>query len=287
MKSFPPAVISWSKLTGRVSSRAIFKDGQLSIINAHKKDSGLYRCEASNSLGQDSALTQLVVVELPRFTISPPAKLNVFVYNDITVPCQATGDPKPTIRWKKENGQLPSGRSKIGLNGTLEIWSAKEEDSGRYTCIASSNEIFAKATLTMELTVAGKKLPTFTVFEQDTLLYDLIYLYSCMVFMCEGGRDLGFSSQDLGNRMKIFPNERSSRVTRTKLFEKIASLSQPSGQNGIILPCMYFHLRRIRISFISEGTGVEKATTGGEQHNLCCARRRRRCVVVIAFVVIY
>ena len=215
VKSFPPAVITWSKLTGRVPSRAIFKDGQLSIINAHKKDSGLYRCKASNSLGQDSALTQLVVVELPRFTISPPAKLNVFVYQDITVPCQATGDPKPTITWKKENGQLPSGRSKISLDGTLEIWNAKEEDSGRYTCVASLNEIFAKATLTMELTVAGKKLPTFTVFKQDTLF---------LVFICEGGRDLGFSNQDLGNRVNIFPYERSSPVTGTKLFDKIASL---------------------------------------------------------------
>ncbi len=157
--SFPPAVITWSKVRGKISqARVASKDGKLSIINAQKNDSGLYKCKASNSLGEDSAVTQLVVVELPYFTVSPPAQLKTIL--NITVPCQATGDPKPTVTWMKENGDLPSGRSKVSGDGTLRIWNPKKEDSGRYTCIASSNEMFAKATSTMELTVTrGKILP--------------------------------------------------------------------------------------------------------------------------------
>ncbi|KAL9970507.1 hypothetical protein ACROYT_G022893 [Oculina patagonica] len=154
--SFPPAVITWSKVRGEISqARAASKDGKLSIMNAQKNDSGLYKCKASNSLGEDSAVTQLVVVELPHFIISPPAQLKVNTSLNITVPCQATGDPKPTVTWMKENGELPSVRSNVSVNGTLEIWNTKVEDSGRYTCTASSNDMFANATFTMELTVMG------------------------------------------------------------------------------------------------------------------------------------
>lgn len=154
MTSFPPAVITWSKVFGElVQSRTVLKDGQLSITNAQKKDSGLYKCTASNKLGQDSRATQLNVVELPHFTVSPPAKLEKFTIQDITVPCQATGDPQPKVTWMKENGQLPSGRSKVSKDGTLEIWNITEEDSGKYTCTASSNEVISKATSGMDLTV--------------------------------------------------------------------------------------------------------------------------------------
>ncbi|XP_078374920.1 roundabout homolog 3-like [Oculina patagonica] len=118
--SFPSAVITWSKVHDELSqTRVASEDGQLSIANAQKRDSGLYKCKASNSLGQDSAVTQLVVVELPQFTVSPPSLLRELTNQNITVPCQATGDPKPTVTWMKENGELPSGRSKVGVDGTL------------------------------------------------------------------------------------------------------------------------------------------------------------------------
>ena len=156
--SFPPAVIAWSKVHGElVQARAVLKDGQLSITNAQKKDSGWYRCIGSNILGHDSAATQLNVVELPHFTVSPPAQLAVDKTQNITVPCGTTGDPKPTVTWMKENGELPSGRSKVSLDGTLQIWNLKDEDSGRYTCIASSAVVF-KAFSAMKLTVMKGKL---------------------------------------------------------------------------------------------------------------------------------
>ena len=151
--SFPPAVITWSKVLGELTqTRAVWKDGHLSIMNAQKTDSGLYKCKASNILGHESAVTQLVVVELPQFTVSPPLLLNVFTSHHITVPCEATGDPQPTVTWTKLNGELPLGRSKVGVDGTLKIWSSKEEDSGIFTCMASSAEVF-KAFAAMKLTV--------------------------------------------------------------------------------------------------------------------------------------
>ena len=75
---YPPAVITWVKVyNGLEKPRAIAKDGQLSIINTQKKDSGLYKCTASNKLGHSSAVTHLNVVELPHFTVRPPSQLEV------------------------------------------------------------------------------------------------------------------------------------------------------------------------------------------------------------------
>lgn len=86
MTSFHPAVITWSKVFGEmVQARVVFNGRHLSILNAQKKDSGLYKCIAVNILGHDSAVTQLVVVELPRFTVTPPAQLKVFANHNITV----------------------------------------------------------------------------------------------------------------------------------------------------------------------------------------------------------
>ena len=157
MISFPPAVITWSKVHGELAqSRAVLKDGQLSIIHAQKTDFGLYKCKASNDLGHDSAVTPLSVVELPQFTVTPPAQLKGFKTHNVTVPCQATGDPQPKVTWVKENGELPVGRSKVSEDGTLRIWNAKEEDSGGYICTATSAALF-KTFAAMKLTVKGKK----------------------------------------------------------------------------------------------------------------------------------
>ena len=124
-----------------MQSRVVLKDGQLSVINAQKKDSGLYKCTASNQLGHDSAVTQLNVVELPQFTVRPPSQLEVGTAQNLTVRCQSIGDPQPKVTWTKESGVLPVARSKVSLDGTLKIWNTKEQDSGIYVCVASSNEV--------------------------------------------------------------------------------------------------------------------------------------------------
>ena len=116
MTGFPPAVITWSKVHGKLAhSRTVEKDGQLSIIHAQKLDFGLYKCKASNDLGHDSAVTHLSVVQLPQFTVTPPAQLKGFTTHNITVPCQAK------VTWVKENGELSVGRSKVSEDGTLQI----------------------------------------------------------------------------------------------------------------------------------------------------------------------
>ena len=157
--SFPPAVITWDKvLDSLAQARTVVKDGQLSVINTQKRDNGLYKCTASNQLGHDSAVTQLNVVKLPQFTVRPPPQLEEFIVHNITVRCEATGDPQPKVTWMKEIGELPAGRSKVSVDGTLKIWNPEKEDSGIYICEASSNEGL-KTSASMKLIVkrGGKR----------------------------------------------------------------------------------------------------------------------------------
>ena len=117
-----------------------------------RKTLGCINAKATNILGYHSAVTHLSVVELPKFTVRPPGQLKEFRNRNITVPCRATGDPKPTVTWVKENGELPLGRSTVSVDGTLQIWNTKEEDSGRYICTAASAAVF-KTSVVMKLTV--------------------------------------------------------------------------------------------------------------------------------------
>ena len=119
MNSFPPAIVTWSRVRGELAySRTVLKDGQLSIISAQKRDSGLYECKASNDLGDDSALTLLSFL--------------------------------------RENSELPVGRSQVSADGTLQIWNIKDEDSGRYICTATSAQLLKTSSL-MQLTVRTGK----------------------------------------------------------------------------------------------------------------------------------
>ena len=150
---FPPPKITWRKEPNNiVQARAVVSDGQLSILNAQKRDSGWYKCQASNHLGHDSAVTDLNVVQRPHFIVKPPAHLKVRTMQNITVRCQAAGDPQPTVTWKKINGTMPGRRSAVGADGTLKIWNPKPEDSGTYACTASSN-LFSSVFVAMALTV--------------------------------------------------------------------------------------------------------------------------------------
>ena len=80
--------------------------------------------------------TLLVVVSPPRFIVKPPAKVFPGVGSTLILHCKANGDPQPVISWKKQDGQLPAGRSHQLINGTLVIRDITVNDRGIYKCIA-------------------------------------------------------------------------------------------------------------------------------------------------------
>ena len=64
----------------------------------------------------------------------------------MTLVCQATGQPTPTVTWRKAVGHMSMERSRV-LNGRLEITNVTKTDGGDYLCSAKNilNEDLAHA----------------------------------------------------------------------------------------------------------------------------------------------
>ena len=69
---------------------------------------------------------------------------------NVTIACNATGQPSPRITWSKAVGSLPGDRIKM-QGGTMKIYSVTKKDGGTYICKAEN--ILGSATDTAQLTV--------------------------------------------------------------------------------------------------------------------------------------
>ena len=135
---YPTPVVSWRKSLGQLPQRRVkYNNSALQILHVRKEDSDFYFCSASNLLGRVEKKTLLVVASLPRFIVKPPAKVVVLLRGTLRINCRASGDPKQFMRWKKQGGQLPVGRSQQ-INGSLVIRDITMNDKGNYICVAAS-----------------------------------------------------------------------------------------------------------------------------------------------------
>ncbi|XP_018421384.1 PREDICTED: immunoglobulin superfamily member 10 [Nanorana parkeri] len=80
----------------------------------------------------------------PRIKGGKAASFTVLANSDAFIPCEATGNPTPTILWTKvSSGTFMSktrrgNRMEVYPNGTLSISSAGIQDRGQYLCVATN-----------------------------------------------------------------------------------------------------------------------------------------------------
>ncbi|XP_076017397.1 roundabout homolog 3 [Genypterus blacodes] len=155
-RGHPEPTISWKRNNIRVNDRderITIRGGKLMISNTRKSDAGMYVCVGTNMVGEkDSDPAELVVFERPMFTKQP---VNQVVLADDTVDffCEVHGDPTPTIRWKREEGELPRGRFEIRSDSSLRLTNVRAEDEGTYTCVSENSVGKAEATGTLQVHV--------------------------------------------------------------------------------------------------------------------------------------
>ncbi|CAJ0967076.1 unnamed protein product [Ranitomeya imitator] len=151
-RGHPEPTISWKKENVRISDkdeRITIRGGKLMISNTRKTDAGMYVCVATNMVwrARQRAVTagglwyvpvSLVAGKRPTFVRRP---INQVVLADDVVDfqCEVQGDPMPTARWRKEEGELPRGRYEIRSDSTLRISRLTAEDEGTYTCITENS----------------------------------------------------------------------------------------------------------------------------------------------------
>uniref|UniRef100_A0A8C6X8E3 Roundabout guidance receptor 3 n=1 Tax=Naja naja TaxID=35670 RepID=A0A8C6X8E3_NAJNA len=141
-RGHPEPTISWKKNSIRISDkeeRITIRGGKLMMSNTRKSDAGMYICVATNMVGErDSEPAELVVFERPTFTKRPINQV-VLAEDTVNFHCEVQGDPVPTSRWRKEEGELPRGRSEIQNDNSLRISRVNAEDEGTYTCVAENS----------------------------------------------------------------------------------------------------------------------------------------------------
>ncbi|XP_030627154.1 vascular endothelial growth factor receptor 2 [Chanos chanos] len=131
---------------------------ELFLENALPQDEGLYVCQVENVATRERTCLlhnlTLKALEAPKI-LTNMADLKVNVSNTITLTCEVSGTPNPTVTWTKDNKTVIEGSGVIlsQSNHILMIQRVKKDDCGLYTCTAC-NRVGCNASRTY-LTVEG------------------------------------------------------------------------------------------------------------------------------------
>ncbi|XP_071802833.1 hemicentin-1-like isoform X2 [Asterias amurensis] len=114
--------------------------GSLRLSSVDGEDAGMYRCIAKNEAGDASITMTLRVHTPPVPDPDMPKNITSSAYGDTIIPCKMSGNPKPRIRWYKNNRAISVNRGKYRQlpDGSLLIRSVQAMDSGRYMCVGDN-----------------------------------------------------------------------------------------------------------------------------------------------------
>uniref|UniRef100_A0A8C4E599 Roundabout homolog 1 n=1 Tax=Dicentrarchus labrax TaxID=13489 RepID=A0A8C4E599_DICLA len=155
-RGHPEPTISWRKDGANLDDRderITIRSGKLMITNTRKSDAGKYICVGTNMVGErESEIAELTVLERPTF-VKRPSSVVVLADESVEFHCVVQGDPVPTVRWRKDDSDLPKGRFEILEDHTLIVRQVTSSDEGSYTCVVENmvGKSEASATLTVHV----------------------------------------------------------------------------------------------------------------------------------------
>ncbi|XP_012862831.2 hemicentin-2 [Echinops telfairi] len=143
----PQPLISWRKdgapLDPENPRLELLPDGSLRIQPVLAQDAGHYLCLAASSAGSDRQGHHLQVLEPP--AIAPgPSNLTLTAHTRASLPCEASGSPKPLVVWWKDGQKLDfrlqQDTYRLLPSNALLLADPSPQDSGQFEC-AVSNEV--------------------------------------------------------------------------------------------------------------------------------------------------
>ncbi|XP_054708044.1 muscle M-line assembly protein unc-89-like [Uloborus diversus] len=163
----------------------------LIIRKVSEKDVGTYRCDVSNTHGDDSTEARLTIIEEGPKKTSPKfeqglSDVKATEGEDINLKVKVSGNPEPTIKWTKDGEDLKIDRKHTEIkkekkdgSESLIVRNSTTEDTGKYTCTISNSEgsetTSSKVTVTEKTEKASfkKGLKDVEVTEGEDIIYDL------------------------------------------------------------------------------------------------------------------
>ncbi|XP_042607365.1 basement membrane-specific heparan sulfate proteoglycan core protein-like isoform X18 [Cyprinus carpio] len=166
----PTPAVEWIGPGNRISSKAVIRNGLLTIPSVDRSDEGEYICKALNTHGEHTARGVLHVQStsqphgLPRVQVSPQ-RVEIHEGETLRLYCRAVGSPTPGLTWKKRGGSLPPqaipshGFHQFKSNsldvlqrrieelqarmertdiGTLLVPNIRSSDAGTYLCVGTN-----------------------------------------------------------------------------------------------------------------------------------------------------
>ncbi|XP_037402434.1 roundabout homolog 2 isoform X3 [Pygocentrus nattereri] len=206
-RGHPEPTIYWKKDKVRIDEkddRIKIRGGKLMISTTRKSDAGMYVCVGTNMVGErDSETAQVTVFERPTFLRRP---INQVVLEEEAVEfrCQVQGDPQPSVRWRKDDVDVPRGRYDIRYDKedyVLRIKKASAGDEGTFTCVAENRvgKVEASATLTV------RAPPQFVIRPRDQIVAQgRMASFPCKT---KGNPQPAVFWQKEGSQNLLFPNQ--------------------------------------------------------------------------------
>uniref|UniRef100_A0A6Q2Y7V9 Roundabout, axon guidance receptor, homolog 2 (Drosophila) n=1 Tax=Esox lucius TaxID=8010 RepID=A0A6Q2Y7V9_ESOLU len=220
-RGHPEPTTFWRKDKARLDlkdDRITVRGGKLTISNTRKTDSGMYVCVATNMVGErDSETAQLSVFERPTF-VRRPVNQVVLVEESVELRCQVHGDPPPSLRWRKDDLDVPRSRYDVRYEKDdflLKIKKASAGDQGTFTCVAENRVGKVEASATLTVRARPVEAPQFVVRPRD----QIVAQGRTATFPCEtkGNPQPTVFWQREGSQALLFPSQPAQGGSRVSV----------------------------------------------------------------------
>ncbi|XP_010731852.2 neural cell adhesion molecule 1a isoform X13 [Larimichthys crocea] len=148
---FPEPTVTWTYnnvVLETGDKYSLNEDGsELVIKDVKKVDEGDYTCIAKNKAGEKAEEVSLNVFVQPKITFLMNQTASEFD-EQVTLTCEASGDPTPTISWSFENRVFSEGEQSLDRNivvrsharvSSLTLKNIQFTYAGQYLCTASNS----------------------------------------------------------------------------------------------------------------------------------------------------
>ncbi|XP_019952941.1 neural cell adhesion molecule 1a isoform X7 [Paralichthys olivaceus] len=148
---FPEPTVTWAHnnvVLETGDKYSLNEDGsELEIKDVTKVDEGEYTCIAKNKAGEKAEEVSLNVFVQPKITYLNNQTASEFD-EQVTLTCEASGDPTPTISWSFQNRVFTEGEQSLDRNivvrshariSSLTLKNVQFTYAGQYLCTASNS----------------------------------------------------------------------------------------------------------------------------------------------------